>query len=137
MWRRSREHDDPEADALLGEAQALLEGRIAARHTADHDPVSGWAWVNCLANASLNDLAELASRRLGPSGWGGAVSFLAHELLAAGRTPEGIVAVQRAVLVPLELGLLAADDSAPTSPGQLVRLIQTALDEHQRQYRSR
>lgn len=136
MRRRSRDDHDPDAEEVVAEAQALLAGRLAACYDAKHDPVPGWAWVNCLAHASIEDLNELAegTRIFPPSGWAGASSFLAHELIT-GRTPEGVAGFQRAALIPLELDLLASHNSSPASPSQLVRLVQ-ALDEHQRQQRS-
>ncbi|MFI5040255.1 MAG: hypothetical protein ACHQNA_00145 [Acidimicrobiales bacterium] len=134
MWGRSRKHNDPEADAVVAEAQALLAGRAADRHSAAADPVPGWAWVNCLAHAGMEDLNGLVdgARIAQPSGWAGAMSFLAHELIATGRTSEGVAELQRAALIPLELDLLSPGTPTPSTPGRLVAVVQARLDDHQR-----
>ena len=138
MWGRGRNHHDPDVDAVLAEAEALLTGRLAATDAADDRATSSWAWVNCLAHASVDDLVGLAEPRrpAHPAGWAGAVSYLAHEVLTAGRTAEGVVAIQRAALVPLELDLLAGVTPTPATPGQLVTMVRALVERHQREHRS-
>ena len=89
-----------------------------------------WAWVNMLAHSRPGDLASI--KRPHRFGWEVVVAQLAAELLNAGHgRPEVVGFLQRAVLVPLELALLAGDVPEPVTPGQLGVLVMTALYQAQ------
>jgi hypothetical protein len=98
-------------------------------------PVPGWAWFNRLAHGTLEDLAgwraEAAERSLPPE-WTQAVAFLTGEiLLRVDNDPDRLEALQRDVLIPMELRL-AADWFVPLTPSQLVRQVSEGLTGRQK-----
>jgi hypothetical protein len=71
--------------------------------------VPGWVWFNGLAHGSRDDLAELRADAAAQSpapDWAGAVAFLSGEIVhAVDDDPQRLRALQRGVLIPLELRL--------------------------------
>src|SRR5437879_770645 len=107
MRVRGRRRPHSKANAVIEEAQALLQGTAAAASYAGRVKVPAWVGVNRLAHASPGELVEMAQSgcRRHRSSWDQACGFLAGEVLAAAPRPEAIAEVQR-VLVDLELDLL-------------------------------
>lgn len=125
-WRKLRETRDASCDVVAG-AAAVIGGRIVdARPVPPKDP---WCWVNTLSHGSCPALQELAARRVNApaNGWEAAAVFLASELGAACGSPGGLLDLQRAVLIPLELDLLDGRTTAPQTPGELVSIVRREL----------
>jgi hypothetical protein len=105
-WFRRKE-PTPEA-AVVAEAEAILEGRALDAHRDQGQAVPPWLVVNALAHAPLDRLRRMAEvgRSQHPSSLAATLGRLAAEVLAMGPDPDGIVAVQRGLLVQVELMLL-------------------------------
>lgn len=126
MWRRG----DPAATQLVAECEAFLSGRYADDLMEAHEAVPAWTWLNLLAHGSEAELRGAASAgAVMLSNWSRARSFLAGEVLD--RVDIGAVtldALQRDVLIPLELDL-AAHDPRWLRPSQLVAAVLEALPD--------
>jgi len=131
MWhRRQRDLNAPASD-VVEEATRLLTGR--ARETIP--PAHGapaWVAVNLLAHGTESQLRGAAAPRdhMTAAGWTAALAYLSSALLAFAATEGDLTSVQREVLVPLELALLAGTATAPSTLGQLAALVMDALDTH-------
>src|SRR5579871_708963 len=92
------------SEAVVAEAQATVTGHLLERHAESQD-LPPWVLVNTLAHGDWQSLSRLAEGAVpGHDRLRAAtVTFLAAETLNAGATPAGLVDVQRAYLVPLEL----------------------------------
>jgi len=83
------------------------------------------AQLSVLAHADLGRLADLGrNSRLGAvrKAWGTEMARLAGDLAALAATPERLVALQRDVLVPLELEVLAGRADVSTRAGVISHL---------------
>jgi hypothetical protein len=83
------------------------------------------AQLGVLAHADLGRLADLGrNSRLGAvrKAWGTEMAGLAGDLAALAATPERLVALQRDVLVPLELEVLAGRADVSTRAGVISHL---------------
>lgn len=83
------------------------------------------AQLGVLAHADLGRLADLGrNSRLGAvrKAWGTEMARLAGDLAALAATPERLVALQRDVLVPLELEVLAGRADVSTRAGVISHL---------------
>ena len=144
VWGRRRRADskeraplDPAALAaaqLVREAEAFLSGSLALERARNGIHPADWEWVNLLAHGTQAQLLRLA---LGPPPppdtptcelqWLEAVRFLADEmikLVTEGRTT--LAALQRSVLVPLELELASRNFHTPL-PGPTVKTVLARL----------
>jgi hypothetical protein len=128
MWRR-RNHSE-NTDSVVLASVRMLEGNAAELFRESGQGVPAWAYLNALAHSQADQLTTLTTAPLflRPGGWDAVVAYLATELLtiAHGR-PDQISVIQRAALVPLELGLLAGEVPEPEIPGQLAELVIDAL----------
>ncbi|HLI15763.1 MAG TPA: hypothetical protein VKV23_06905 [Acidimicrobiales bacterium] len=131
---RFRDHEPAavSTDLLLAECDRFLDGSIAEVLSEADGSVPAWAWMNCLAHASRQRLHALAERPADVAdrpelwAWHRTVAFLAEEvLLTAERSATPVEALQRRVLVPLELRLGAQR----LGPSSLLRLVLGALAE--------
>ena len=113
---------------LVAAAEATLTGRLVDRYDYGQG-APGWVWLNTLAHADWATLAALGDgARCGrPSAWDGRCMFLAGELVSTAGPADGLVALQCAQLVPLELHLLAVSSPTPSTPGELVSLVRPQL----------
>lgn len=123
MNRRGERAIRHEVDDLAAELAATLDGRILERRRGLGD-VPAWEWVNVLAHSDWQRLSTLAagSNSSGRSGWDGAIRFLADEMLTTAGSTAGLLRLQRARLIPLELEMLAGLHPNPT-PVALVGLV--------------
>lgn len=145
MWGRKRRteqrapspsrSDDPFWSGLhdvASECELFLAGRYQEHLRAVGRPTPPWAWLNELAHGSLDQLRVLAAEagpRRAPE-WQGVVAFMASEILACAEGDEdGLLAVQDAILVPLELRL-AARWFAPCNPAQLLGQVMPELKRY-------
>jgi hypothetical protein len=132
-WIGPRERRRPAVGDLVAECDAFLVGEYLELLDELDQLVPSNAWINPLAHADAERLAELARGQwdrcpLGYRPWERAVVFLAGEVLDASRRWGCEPAdVQRAVLIPLELDLLRRTDGVPVESGQLVALVLVQL----------
>ena len=145
-WRRTPpgETDDELASSrawrdsgLADEVEAFLAGRLVDYMTAGHQPVAAWAVLNRLAHADRSDLVGFVEGSdvdwlVHPSSrqpyWVASERFVAGHLLALARTPEDLGRVQRAALVPLELGLIERTQIDQLTADQVLELGAKAVD---------
>jgi hypothetical protein len=100
--------------------------------------VPSWVWLNSVAHGTEADLSALVrgehpwdGSTSGNTGWYRMVSFLAADLVALARTTDQTVsALQREVLVPLELELANEDNRRRLGAAQLVSVALAALHGH-------
>ncbi|HZQ58783.1 MAG TPA: hypothetical protein VFA84_12130 [Acidimicrobiales bacterium] len=120
---------------MVEEAQATVTGGLLERH-ADRDDLPGWVVVNALAHGDWAALTRLAAGEVpGRDRLRAAtVTFLAGETLAVAGSPAGLAALQRAYLLPLELGLLHAGSSS-LPPSAAVRAVRGQLARARAQHR--
>ena len=139
MWRRAHEYKaaSEAQEPLVYEAATFLSGRMSECIADQGRAVPDWVWLNALAHGDRDRISGLSVREDAGSlsrddSWVRALGFLAAEVIAAsGPSPVGLEELQRSVLVPLELDLLAqGDERLPLGPVQLVRLVLDALEEH-------
>jgi hypothetical protein len=91
-----------------------------------------WAYLNQLAHSNVEDLVRLARRCHDDrsSVWDETVSYLAAELLGFDGRPEAIVNIQREVLIPIELDVLAGRKDSLGAPPEFVSVVLRALQQH-------
>jgi len=114
---------------VVADAVATVTGRhLTGRWPTD--PAPGWTWLNTLAHAETAHLSALADDLAAAqrSGWDGAMMFLANEVVSMAADSEELIALQRRVLIPLELDVLGGAVPAPASPAALVALVRARLD---------
>lgn len=128
-WSRD-EPSQREVTRLLRESEGFLEGSLALEHAEKGESVLDWEWVNLLAHANERQLERLAQRRLLPRTspgydlWHAALAFLAEEVLeAARRAKVDVESLQRSVLVPLELEIVADGPLRCGGPAPTVRCV--------------
>lgn len=119
---------------LAAEAEAYLAGRYAERLSERSTPVPAWAWANVLAHGTGEDVRRVA-RGLGTGssvthGWRAARAYLATELLRTAERSGSLEALQRAVMVPIELELAAQRDARTWTPQGWVAAVRAALSVH-------
>ena len=124
-----------DSPGVADEAGAFLDGHLVESMKSAGTTVPPWMWLNAVAHGDQERLAWLASDlggaavggsgAAGGSGWRWARARLAAELLSAGNGDAAVVAaLQRDVLVPLELSLSHSED---LSPGALVDIVVAEL----------
>jgi hypothetical protein len=113
-------HARDEANEILREAQAMLNGTARTTTYAGQAPVPVWVYLNVLAHADHATLVQLANGgwNLYRSNWDYACAILADEILS-GANATTLSDVQR-TLVRLELELLSRSDSLNLRPAALV-----------------
>lgn len=130
MWRRLA----ADGRELVEECERFLQGGYAEHLAAAGRPVPVWAWLNLLAHgteADLRSVCALEARNEACTVWDQARRFLAGEVLTSARGRD-VTAVQRAVLVPLELDLAADPGVEQWRPSQLVSAVLVALSDRSR-----
>lgn len=121
---------------LADEVEAYLAGRYVDHLTAQGHPVPVWSVLNRLAHADHAALVGLVEGNPGdgahsPHPWAVPERFIAARLIATrGATPEGLDAVQQAVLVPLELSLIGRARHDKLTPDAILDLGVRELDSH-------
>jgi len=119
--------------ALVRECERFLEGRFAEHLVIAGIPVPAWAWLNILAHgtpARLQIVAGAPADGTSGRGWRRALAKLADEVFAAAEREGSLEAVQRGILVPLELYLAARPEMAGLGPDELVARVRAALHHH-------
>lgn len=131
MWRSRRVgRKDRQYTNIGDECESLLAGRYADHLRGRGRVVPAWAWLNQLSHGTAEELRALAaSTTAGPADaeWHGAVGFLAAEVLGATGDGVSLPALQRDVLVPLELEM-ASRWLEPMTAAQLVTRVLAELD---------
>jgi hypothetical protein len=139
VWhRRSRTERAPDSCDVWSEAEAFLRGTYAEHLESRGRRVPSWVWLNRVAHGTETDLSALVrgdhswdGSTSGNTGWYRMVSFLAADLLALARaTDQTVSALQREVLVPLELELAREDNHRRLGAAQLVSVALAALHGH-------
>lgn len=129
-FRRHVVAQPSEGEQLVREAEAFLSGSLAERLASSGAPVPAWALLNAFAHGGIDALRPSARRRsrAQPSpAWGEAAQTLATELgELVGGDEQLYRQVQRLVLVPLELALMA-EEPAWLGPRTVVNWTRAAL----------
>jgi hypothetical protein len=120
------------------EAEAFVQGRLVEHLRGAGRPVPAWAVLNKLAHAGVDELTELAAAGGAAHGeaspdepaWLGAQRSLAAELIAGHAGPEDVVAVQRAVLVPLELWVIQRSRHEAVSSRRVMEVAMATLSDY-------
>ena len=111
-------------DTVICECESFLAGRWAFDRRNQGRPLPRWAWLNQVAHGDVDSLREAAARPSGSTPWRSddIQAVLARAVLAAGPLDD-LSRVQREILVPLELRVMAA----VMSPRRVVELAVAAL----------
>ena len=116
---------------VIGEARAILQGRVVDQLWAAGDAIPPWAWLNALAHRPIDEIGDLVGVACDQPGdrWADAVVDIALDLGQA--TPAAAAQIQAELFVPAHLEALAGR-IAPDGPGQLVRAVRRRLasDSH-------
>jgi hypothetical protein len=120
------------ANYLAPELARLPLANWCRHRTRDSRDARPWIWINELAHASWSDLERIAETRTCGQGWEGALSYLASEMRTEGRSADGLLALQRNGLIPLELNLLARRAAPPMTPSDLISIVRSELDRIRR-----
>ena len=122
--------------ALVTECEAFLTGRYWQWLLENDCRVPAWAWVNKLAHGTEEEINAYAAidsvepEIRGGAEWHMAVAFLAQETIGeAANRGVSLARLQRSVLVPLELELLAWRTSSVDTPTALVTIVREALSQ--------
>jgi len=140
MWWRGKRDGQPSDDGgglgtgVGDECEAFLAGRLARYLGAAGQPVPPVGWLNQVAHGTPAELSALArTSSMGtppPSRWARTVGYLARSLLERSReTCRTIEELQRELLVPLELELIAMPECADLDPADIVRITLARLYE--------
>jgi hypothetical protein len=123
MWPRKRRLTS--RPAVVAAAEALLEGRVLDHSRQQGYAVPPWALVNTLAHAPVERLRVLAEtpELKHPSDLDAALGRLAVDILTLGPEPAAVRAVQRELLVQVELVLLSCDCPPGVTLGELETLL--------------
>ena len=142
-WRLNKDHrvSGRRRRDLVRESEVYLSGHYAEYLETRNESVPNWAWLNVLAHGDLEQLRSLVDRNnlygragMRTSAWWQALAFLAGEILSHQGDDRSLDELRRSVLVPLELNGLAMS-RPPQRPGDLVRTVLDALDEHPSSWR--
>ena len=126
LFRRG--HPTPES-AVVAEAEAILEGRALDAYRDRGLAVPPWVVVNSLAHAPVDKLRRLADAGpfQHPSSMAATLGRLARSVLAMGPAPEDVAAVQRGLLVQVELFLLGNGGSSYLTVPELETMLDALL----------
>jgi len=134
-WRNDERNRRKERH-LARECDVYLSGGYAEYLETRERNIPNWVWINFLAHARADQLRELSTQAGFSPGlprrtavWWQAVAFLADEILSRAEDDEELDGLRRSILVPLELDDLHTGRS-PRRPGELVRRVLAALDQH-------
>lgn len=116
---------------VVAAAERLLTGHAVDLQRIRTRRLPVWGLVSILAHADRAELCHIAEIGFAahPSTWMAAVGRLADGIQAVARTDMELLQLQRQALVPIELGLLNRELSAPATPIQLHWLVSNAIDE--------
>jgi hypothetical protein len=145
LRRSPRGHPDDELassrawrdSGLAEEVEAFLTGRLVDYMIASHQPVEAWAVLNRLAHADRSELVGFVEGAnldwvVHPHSrqpyWMASERVVAGHLLAVARTPEDLGGLQRAALVPLELGLIERSKINQLTANEVLELGAKAVD---------
>jgi hypothetical protein len=113
--------------AIALECEDFLAGRYAELLSALGRPLVPWACLNQAAHAGIDAIRKVAANLPDDAeltAWEDVRAVVATIVVAAVETSADLAELQRSVLVPLELELLA---NPPASPDALVRKVFRAL----------
>lgn len=118
--------------ALCAEAEALLRGTYLEYALRGREQAAAWMALNAAAHADLAHLQRTATRARPIAGLESEVAaasrLIASEVLAAvGEDVEMLGALQRTLLAPLELDMLALGDPAQVTVGTVVAAARAVL----------
>lgn len=133
MWRRNRQPgSDGSHKVLVAEAEHFLRGHYLEVAYGTAHEIPAWVWLSTLAHgdaatllAAEEWLSTSTARRSEYDTWGRVLQLLARQVrVMTETTPCTLAEIQRDVLVPLELAILAS----PVGPATLYRLVTSMLD---------
>jgi len=136
LLRRGDERTKRRGRHLARECEVYLSGDYAQYLDRRDLRIPNWSWISLLAHARPEQLRSLSVRtggstrlQKGTKAWWQAVAFLAAEVLSRADDDDQLEHLRRSILLPLELKDLSTG-RAPQRPGELVRRVLEALDQH-------
>jgi hypothetical protein len=131
-WSPTPSRGSPAEAALVSEGEAFLLGSLVDLIESRAGNVPVWAWTNLLAHGTEEDLQGAAATVLAGgvaehTQWHQARSYLAAEVLHCAQLHGSLAELQRAVLVPLELGLTSRPEVAGWGPGRWATTVEMEL----------
>lgn len=126
-WRRRR----PRTSSIVEECAAYLDGEYESLLRRRHEPAPAWVALNRLAHGSLAQVRAASRPARSPWWWWRrperSTRELADRVLQLARNdPDRLLALQHAVLIPLELQLASRAAPAP-APGEVIARTFVAL----------
>src|SRR5579875_3380858 len=123
-----------QTQAVVADAVAFLRGDLAERWEDELGYAPAWVWTNKLAHGTEAELrAEPEGTRPAGGGsgdrWRRARAFLAREVLESAARYGSLAALQRDVLVPLELELSSSSKASSYGVAEWVDSVEAALRE--------
>jgi hypothetical protein len=141
--RSYADHPDPTGAAglvLANEAEAYVNGELATLRVAQKRSLAPWMLINRPAHCDPIELQQLAHGEPCPMGhrgirrrdraWASAQHWLAIQIVESAGDPDQIRHLQRTVLVPLELRLIARTTSERLALGNVLADTTDALDDY-------
>jgi hypothetical protein len=117
-------------ERLVEESAAFLSGHLA-EVLSETEPPSPWVWSNLLAHGSEEEL-RIEQAKDPRDLWEAARAYLAADVLDLAETCGSLSAVQREVLVPLELELASRFDVTQWGPRDWASTVADALNRYRR-----
>lgn len=137
MWFR-RHQPKQVRRGIADECDAFLRGEYVEFATEWGWDIPVWAWINAVAHADNERLAELAvfgfrreTALAGRRDWNRAASYIASAVLEEASHPGcELAAIQGSLFIPLELLLIDDESTWDLSPNQLVAVALAVLHRH-------
>ena len=123
-----------EGQVVVADAAAFLRGGLAERWEDELGYAPAWVWTNRLAHGTEAELRTESEGTRPPGGasgerWRRARAFLAGEVLESAARYGSLAALQRDVLVPLELELSGSAQASGYGLAEWVNSVESALRE--------
>jgi hypothetical protein len=116
LLRTRKSATNKQVKQLLAEAMKVLEDPVRCCTR----PGPGLLRISQLAHASWSDLQHLADIREFADSWEGATSYLASAIRSQAGSADGLLALQRNGLMPLEANMLTECTLPPVTPSELI-----------------
>ncbi len=129
QWRDRHDDQVGTSDSwIVEQCGAFLAGSYRELLMCRRQPIPAWTWINVLAHGNEEEVRRRAAEPVGTDGCDAYLARLARHTLVKMRT-EGVSlrAVQRAILIPLELALIGSVGSATAEEATLSQAVAREL----------